>query len=69
MQSNVGGGAASGSVQNLAGQAESGVGRWGQLRNWTEPGGFKLWNQPNQMQFQPKEQIQTEKETTLHNKY
>ena len=65
MQSNVGGCSAVGSVQNLPGQAESGVGRWGQLRNWTE-GGFKLWNQPNQMQFQPKEQIQTEKGTTLH---
>ena len=39
-----------------------------QLRSWTAAeGGFKLWNQPNQMQFQPKEQIQTEKENFRKN--
>ena len=62
------GGAAS-NVQNLPIEAESGVGRWWkvQLRSWTAAeGGFKLWNQPNQMQFQPKEQIQTEKRKILH---
>ena len=63
MQSNVGGWC---SQQCAKFAHRSGIRSWPvvvvevQLRSWTAAeGGFKLWNQPNQMQFQPKEQIQT----------